>query len=59
MASATSEPARFKHAVDAALAAVDAGDQPQVAAGWAAEKHDLEHRLDELRQRVQEEVDDG
>jgi hypothetical protein len=53
------EAERFEGAVEKAVAMVGEGDTPVVAADYAAELYDLEHRVRDLIQAVQEEVDDG
>ena len=59
MAPTLSEPERVDRAVGEAVDLVAEGDQPIVAVGYVAEQHDLDHRFEDIRQRVLEEVDDG
>jgi len=58
MNSQLSEGDRFENAVHDAVAAVREGDAVVVASDWAAQKHDVEHRFDDLRKSVQEAIDD-
>ena len=58
MAAALSEPERVDRAVAEAVDLVAEGDQPLVAADYVAEQHDLEHRVEDIHQRVLEEVTD-
>lgn len=59
MAAALSEPELVDRAVAEALDLVTEGDQPIVAADYVAEQHDLDHRFEDIHQRVLEEVDDA
>jgi TPP-dependent 2-oxoacid decarboxylase len=58
MAQRLSELERYENAVDAAVEAVEQGDHPAVAADWAVERFDIEHRLYELLHAVKKEVED-
>ena len=53
------EAARVEAAIEAAVDAVEGGDRPLVAADWAAEQHDVEHRADDVHEAVLAEVDDA
>jgi len=55
---AATEREDFEAAKQAAVEAVKEGDVPIVAADWAAENHDVEHRFDELLEHVREATDD-
>lgn len=57
--SSPSEAERIEAALDEAVDLVEEGDTPLVAADWAAERYELEHRREELEERVQEATDDG
>jgi len=59
MAPTLSEPERVDRAVEEAVDLVAEGDQVIVAVDYVAEKHDLVHRFEDIRQRVQEAIDDG
>jgi hypothetical protein len=59
MSAQSSEAERVEAAIADAVDAVKAGDRPLVAADWAAEKHDLEHRVFDIYDRVQEAIGDG
>jgi ferritin len=53
------ETERVDAAVDEARELVDDGDRPLVAADYVAEQHDLDHRFEDILERVQEAETDG
>lgn len=54
-----SESEGVDRAVDEAIELVNQGDAPIVAADYVAEQNELDHRFDDIYQRVQEAVADG
>lgn len=48
------EAARVEAAIEDAQAAVADGDTPVVAAEWAIERHDVEHRLVDVLKAIPE-----
>ncbi|WP_162562392.1 hypothetical protein [Salinigranum rubrum] len=53
-----SEADRVDAAVEDALKSIEAGDLRLVAVNWAAENHDVEHRREDIHERVLEVTDD-
>lgn len=51
---AVSETERVDVAIEEAVALVEDGDRPLVAADYVAEQHDLDHRFEDILERVQE-----
>ncbi|QLG63046.1 hypothetical protein [Halorarum salinum] len=56
MASIQSDSDRVDAAVEAALDALEEGDRPLVASDWAVREHDVDHRYEDVLERVQEHV---
>lgn len=57
MPPAVSEPERVDRAVEEAVDLVEEGDHSRVAVEYVVEQHDLDHRYQDICQRVLEEVD--